>query len=210
MEEGNSTPKRTSVAERATDWEKAAVVPLTNNPVTVTPSSRTVSKSFRACSISEAEAKTANGEVVEPPKDKVKVPLKPDEVDVSRSVDFSQTSCFSPAPVVDEAIPHSVNSDGGAIVGAGVSTQDVPSPFATPHASKQDVPLPPSTPQTSNGFVTSIPRTGTPTSSWPLSAFSSNVLTAFMSSSKLLVDEFVVFDVSCKRLPPVMLQKGPP
>ena len=73
MEEGNSTPKRTSVAERATDCENAAVVPLTNNPVTVTPSSRIVSKSFRACSMSEAEAKTANGEVVEPPNDKVKV-----------------------------------------------------------------------------------------------------------------------------------------
>ena len=55
------------------------------------------------------------------------MPLKPEEADVSKSEAFNQT-CFSDAPVVDEAIPHSVNSDGGAIVGAGVSTQDVQSP----------------------------------------------------------------------------------
>ena len=51
--------------------------------------------------MSAAVAKTAKGAVVEPPKDNVKVPLKPEEVEVSKSVDFSQTSCFSDAPVVD-------------------------------------------------------------------------------------------------------------
>ena len=56
--------------------------------------------------MSAAVAKTAKGAVVEPPKDNVKVPLKPEEVDVSRSEAFSQTSCFSPEPVVAVSYTH--------------------------------------------------------------------------------------------------------
>ena len=126
---------------------------------------------------------------------------------MSKSVDFSQTSCFSEEPVVDEAIPHSVNSEGGAIVGAGVAAGRA-SPLAMPHASRQDVPLPPSTPQISKGFVTSMPNTGTPTSSCPASAFSSSVLTAFMSSS--VTGGRVCSVCFLQPSPSVMLQKGPP